>query len=233
MNYLKCFGLSDPTVLDMWHDWWKRATWVRSYQLGNFDVEEYEDAQGGVHQCTCCCGRSDAVYLTSEDIEKANPIKGLHACELCLDEIDACGHPRDQVAAFIRQNRARIDSKSCLTLPVPMSRLFSDKVSQRPRRFVYEVYTETKLTSQDKVLGTCNNPACVNPHHVHCAKSVAAKITPEIKKHWAQWLKQGITQRVIKDLTQDKFGKSLSIKSIATFKKSLQQSQSTQSCSSC
>ena len=231
MNFMRCFGLSDPTMIhtEGW-DWWKKATWLRRSRLGNFDVEEYDNNQGGINMLTCCCGRSDAVYLTHADLKKANPIKGLHACEVCLDEIDACSHPRDQVAAFIRQNRSRIDAETCLMLPVPMCRLFSDKVSQRPRRFVYEVYHETKLTTQDKVLCTCGNSECVNPHHIHCAKSTSTKLTPEIKTHWAQWLGQGIAHRTIKDLTYDKFGRSLSIRTIGNFKRSLQQSQSTQSC---
>lgn len=230
---MRCLGLSEPTVLHPWGDWWKKADFVRSYQLGNFNVEEYDHLQGGVSMLTCCCGRSDAVMLTNEDVAKANPVLGLCACDVCQDEIRDCKHPRDQVAAWVRQNRSRIKEDECLRLPVSLTRLVSDGNHKRPRRFVYEVFHETKLDSKVKVLHTCGCTECVNPYHMVCTASCRTKLTPAIKHDLEQWLLQKTPHKQILDLVSHKYKVSLSLRTIGSFKKSLQQSLSTQRCSPC
>jgi len=151
------------------------------------------------------------------------------ACEVCLDEIDACKYPRDQVAAWVRQNRVRIKENECLLLPIAFKRLFSGKTAQRPRRFLYETFHEIQLGPKDKVLNTCGNPDCVNPHHAYCAKSCRTKLTPEIKRDLTQWLLQKVAYKEIQSWIQAKHHVSLSLRTLTTFKKSISQLQSTQS----
>ena len=90
----------------------------------------------------------------------------------------------------------------------------------RPRRFVYSKFYEVELSKQDKIMVTCGDPNCVNPHHLMRTKSPAAKVTPEIRQDVLSWTQKRLSSRMIQDLLEEKHKKSLSIRTISKIRSS-------------
>jgi hypothetical protein len=191
----------------------------RVYTLDSFRVEERGDAS----TLTCKCGRHEEILIATQDLERAHPVAGLYACPICLEELRAARSASDKVAVWFKQNRLALTPDQHVYLPCSFARLVdaTDKTIMRPRRFVYTKFHNVVLSEKDKIMTTCGDAECVNPHHMMVAASPATKVTPEMREDVKTWISKNLKTRVIKQLLHAKYNKDLSIRTITNIKKSV------------
>lgn len=189
------------------------------YSLDSFFVEERGDAATLV----CKCGRSQPFHLAVVDLERAHRVQGLYACPLCLEELKQARSPSDKVAVWFRQNRPCLTPDQHIYLPCSFARLIdaTEKTVMRPRRFVFAKFNNLTLSDKDKILTTCGDAECVNPHHMMLAASPATKVTPAIREDVKTWIARHISRRRIQELVETKYNRKLSLRTITNIKNSV------------
>lgn len=190
----------------------------RVYTLDSFRVEEH----GATSKLICKCGRYHALLVATTDLEKAHPVAGLYACPLCLEELRQARSPSDKIAVWFRQNKYAITPDQHVHLPCTFARLVdaTDKTIMRPRRFVYAKFNNVTLSEKDKILTTCGDPDCVNPHHMLRAASPATKVTPAMLADVKTWISKRATNQMIQNLLAEKYNRKFSMRTITNIKKS-------------
>lgn len=208
------FGLLEPTPVKP-----PDPAVHRTYTLDSFAVAVHAETA----VLTCRCTRSEPYWLALEDLDRIHPASGLYACAICLNELRNARTPSDQIAVWFWQNRPAITKDQHLYLPQSFQRLVDteENVIMRPRRFVYTKFFGVALTKKDKILQTCGDPQCVNPLHMMISASAAAKLTPDMKKDVQLWLLKQTHPRVIQQLLEIKYSRSLSLRTITNLRKSL------------
>jgi len=198
-------------------------------ELGNFELAVY--GQTGVLRCQC--GRQDPIALRMRDVAHAAPIRGMMACATCIAESRTNPGRSKLIQAWFRRRKLAINPDEHLYLPESLHRLVDDEEIMRPRRYIYKVFFNCDLTTEDKVLCSCGDQSCLNPYHMMIGKSPARKMTPEMLEAVQAWLKNGKTTKSVVELLKIKFQKSFSIRTIQSLKKEFQQSGFTKSSFSC
>lgn len=189
-------------------------------ELGNFELAVF--GQRGV--LDCACGRHEPIPVALEDLEKASPVQGLLACPLCVHESRSARSRTQMVEAWIRRRRKAINKIQHLYLPESLERFAEKGQLLRPRRYVYQVFFNVKLKSDDHVLSTCDDQFCLNPYHMMLGKSPARKVSPQMKLDIQQWSNNNASTQTILGLLKIKYGKSFSARTVQLIKKELRQS---------
>jgi hypothetical protein len=167
------------------------------------------------------------------DVAHAAPIRGLMACPACVQESRTHPGRSRLIQAWFRRRKLAIKPDQHLYLPESLQRLVDEEEIMRPRRYVYKVFFDYDLLTEDKVLCSCGDKSCLNPYHMMIGKSPARKMTPEMQEAVERWLAMGKTTKSIVELLKIKFQKSFSIRTIQLIKKEFQQSVFTKSSFSC
>lgn len=190
----------------------------RVYTLDSFRVEEH----GAASKLICKCGRYHALLVATADLEKAHPVAGLYACPICLEELRQARSPSDKIAVWFRQNRYALTPDQHVYLPCTFARLVdaTDKTIMRPRRFVFAKFNNVTLSEKDKILTTCGDPDCVNPHHMLRAASPATKVTPAMLADVKTWISKRATNQMIQKLLIEKYNRKFSMRTITNIKRS-------------
>ncbi len=188
------------------------------YSLDSLQVEERGDAATLV----CKCGRSEPFHVAVADLQRAHRVQGLYACPLCLDELRQARSPSDKVAVWFRQNRSCLTPDQHIYLPCSFARLIdaTEKTVMRPRRFVFAKFNNLTLSDKDKILTTCGDAECVNPHHMMLAASPATKVTPAIREDVKTWIAKHVPRQRIQELVETKYNRKLSLRTITNIKNS-------------
>lgn len=194
-------------------------------ELGNFELAVY----GSVGVLRCQCGEFEPVAAQMRDIGHAAPIRGLLACPACVTESQNLTCRSKLIQAWVRRRRLAIRPDQHLYIPASLKRLVDDEEIMRPRRYVYKVFFNCELSTEDKILCTCGDESCVNPYHMMRSKSPARKMTPEMESNVKQWIQQNKSTTTIVNLLQMKYQKSFSIRTIQLLKKEFRQSVCTKS----
>lgn len=214
-NYL---GILEPTPVDA-----PKGSPEGRRELGNFELAVF--GQSGV--LDCACGRHEPIPVDLRDLERASPVQGLMACPYCVHESRAARSRTQMVEAWIRRRHKAINKTQHLYLPESLQR-FADKGQlMRPRRYVYQVFFNIKLKSEDHVLSTCEDQFCLNPYHMMLGKSPARKVSPQMKSDIQQWSNNNASTQTILGLLKIKYGKSFSARTVQLIKKELRQSDFT------
>ena len=88
------------------------------------------------------CGRSKPIYLKNGLSRAVLPCDGVHACEVCREELQKASSKSQRFIAWINQHRLTLDSSSCLEFPADGG-LFKEPCAERYSRitrFVYEQF---------------------------------------------------------------------------------------------
>jgi hypothetical protein len=219
-----CLGVLDPIPIEI-----PDTPPLESYRWGNFQVH----AWGHAATLTCLCGRSEKIPAALADLKKASPLHGIEACEICIKEYKSSKSRTQQVEAWIRRNRLGIDQDKHLYLPENLQRFVSEGQIMRPRRCTYQTHYGVDLASEDHVLSTCGDAACLNPYHMMIGKSPAKKITPQMQNDIDEWLNLKIKTKTIVELLQKKYHKKISVRTIQLIQKEWRQSAGTTSFCGC
>jgi hypothetical protein len=219
-----CLGILDPIPVEIPADPPKTV-----YRRGNFEVREWDTCS----ELRCLCGRSSAIPVHLNDLKKASALHGLEACDICVQEFKNSKSRSQLVEAWIRRNRFGLDNSAHLYLPENLKRFVSEGQVMRPKRCVYQAYHGVDLQSEDHVLSTCGDPACLNPLHMMLGKSPAKKITPQMEKDITAWLEKNIKTKAIVELVSHKYKKRISLRTIQLIQKQWRQSASTMSYCGC
>lgn len=213
LNLISIFGLLDQTAADL-----PEGPVLKSYSLDSFHVDETNDTATLV----CKCGRSEPLYVTVADLARAHRVQGLYACALCLEELRQARSPSDKVAVWFRQNRPNLSPNNHIYLPCSFARLVdaTEKTIMRPRRFVYAKFHNVTLSDKDKILTTCGDTECVNPHHMMLASSPATKVTPAVREDVKVWIAKHIPRSQIQSMIETKYNLKVSLRTITNIKNS-------------
>ena len=198
-------------------------------ELGNFEVSVYEASA----VLNCACGRHEPIPVALLDLERASPIQGLLACPVCVRDSKGARSRTQMVEAWVRRRRNAIRQTEHLYLPESLQRFVSEGQLMRPRRYVYQVFFNIKLKSEDHVLSTCGDQFCLNPYHMMLGRSPARKVSPQMKSDITQWINNNASTQTILELLKTKYGKSLSARTVQLIKKELRQSDFTKTSFNC
>lgn len=219
-----CLGILDPIPIRV-----PAAAPQETYRRGNFTVRVWGDEA----ELECLCGRSPRIPVHVKDLKKAGPLHGLEACDVCIQEFKNSRSRTQLVEAWIRRNRFALEQDAHLYLPENLKRFVSEGQIMRPKRCVYQAYHGVDLRSEDHVLSTCGDLACLNPLHMMLGKSPAKKITPQMQKDITTWLEKNIKTKAIVELVNDKYKKKVSVRTIQLIQKEWRQSANTMSYCGC
>lgn len=219
-----CLGILDPIPITV-PTTPPRETFIK----GNFRVKLWEEEA----ELECLCGRSPRIPVHTKDLRKASPLHGLEACDICVQEFKNSKSRSQLVEAWIRRNRFALNQDTHLYLPENLKRFVSEGQIMRPKRCVYQAYHGVDLGSEDHVLSTCGDLACLNPLHMMLGKSPAKKITPQMEKDITTWLEKNIKTKAIVELINSKYQKKISVRTIQLIQKEWRQSAGTMSYCGC
>lgn len=215
-----CFGIIDPTPVATFE-----GPVERRYKLDALTIEESATRV----RLTCSCGRSDPFLLTREDWARAGNYHTLKACPICIQENKAAKSDTQKIKAWLNRVRPLINSESHIYTDRHKERLVIDGNYFRPRRLIYQTFYGVTLKQADKVLCSCGDSECLNPHHMMLAKSPARKITPQMYNFIQSCLQQNLRTRTISELLQQRFDQQVSQRSIQLIAKELRPSEPTRS----
>lgn len=208
------FGLLEPTPPKK-----PRGEPLKSFKLDSLRVSEYRS----VLSCKCACGRSEPLLLAPDDFKKITRLNQLYACPLCIQEFKNAKTTKEKLEVWLRQNRQEIESQQHLYLPKHTKILFdtSSGTTIRTKRAVYQAFFDVPLAPDHFVLSKCNDEFCINPYHLMAARSPASKITPEMKQDVIVWSSTlGWSTLKIQHQIEQKYGRSVSKRSISSIKRS-------------
>lgn len=171
----------------------------------------------------CSCNRQNEPYFIKQSLfDRIFPTQGQFACEICLNDKRNAKTIKDQIQLALIQNDELIQKGHHLLLDFPNDKIY-DPVKQqmvRVRRIVYELYYNIKLESNKHVLTVCDNKNCLCPSHLLAALSPAVKVTPDMQSDIHAWSAKKLPNQTIKELIQQKYQKSVSLRTIINIKKS-------------
>jgi hypothetical protein len=217
-------GILEPTLVEL-----PEGATEERRELGNFEVA----VCGETAVLHCYCGRLDPLPVSLQDLDHASPVQGLLACPACVEESLNAKSRTQMVESWIRRRRNAIDPNQHLYLPEKLQRLAAEGKIMRPKRYVYQVFFNIELKSDDHVLSTCNDKSCLNPYHLIIGKSPARKMSPSMKEDVLQWLAKNVSTQTIITLLKTKYGKVFSERTIQLLKKEFRQSDFTKTYSNC
>ena len=171
----------------------------------------------------CQCGRHHQPYLVKKSLfDRIHPTQGRYACSVCLTEQRNAKTIKDHLRMILIQNKHKIDENAHLILDFNSDKVYDPVKNQmvRIKRLVYELYHDTQLKTNDKVLVTCGNKNCVSPKHLLVTASPAVKVTPEIKTDIHAWASNKMSNNMIRTLIAQKYQRSISLRTIINVKKS-------------
>jgi|31_taG_2_1085359.scaffolds.fasta_scaffold01943_7 hypothetical protein len=208
------FGLLEPTPPKS-----PRGEVQKTFKLDSLRVSEYRN----VLACECACGRSEAILLAPQDYKKITRLNQLYACPLCIQEFKDAKTTKEKLEVWLTQNKREIEAQQHLYLPKHTKILFDTRsgTTIRTKRAVYQAFFEKPLAADHFVLSKCNDEFCINPYHLMLSRSPAGKITPEMKSDVVLWSSTlGWSTLKIQHQIQQKYGRSVSKRSISSIKRS-------------
>lgn len=211
-------GILDPTPVQP-----PEGVSLERREFGNFELAVF----GKDALLDCACGRHEPIPVAVADLQRASPVQGLMACPVCVRDSRAARSRTQMVEAWVRRRRKAIRQAEHLYLPESLQRFVADGQLMRPRRYVYQVFFNKKLNSDDHVLSTCGDQFCLNPYHMMLGRSPARKVSPQMKSDITLWINNNASTQTILELLKTKYGKSLSARTVQLIKKELRQSDFT------
>ena len=197
-------------------------------RVGNWDVSHFSDAV----KWQCRCDRSPPILLRPQDSERVLlPYDGVHACEVCRDQIKSARTKSQRFAAWIEQHRAVLDPSACLEFPfkteapsTPTRQRYS-----RTRKFIFEQFWKKTVGPDHYVHLRCKNELCINPYHLCLTKlpnPTFAKLSPKGRRLIQILDQRGLSTTAIRVLLREKLSIELSERSIARIRRDLTESKS-------
>jgi len=171
----------------------------------------------------CSCNRQLEPYFIRQSLfDQIFPAQGQFACEFCLTDTRNATTIKDKIKLALLQNFELIEQGHHLILDYPSDKIYDPVKKQmvRVRRIVYELYYNTELDSNLNVLTVCENKNCMCPSHLLAARSPAVKVTPDMRSDIHAWASKKLPNKTIKTLLQQKYQKSVSLRTIISIKKS-------------
>ena len=186
------------------------------------------DLQEEVSVWSCRCSRSQPLLLALEDVPRVRLPVGLHACEICLEELRTARGKSGALSAWLRRHRTCVDPKEHLYLPADhgFCRNSDEDKNMRTRRFVYERFWDQQVAAGDCVLVRCSDKACINPYHLWISKSPAQKISPQIKTLILGAAEKGLSSKTTQRLVRERCSLELSLRSIQQVRSEILKSKS-------
>lgn len=172
---------------------------------------------------TCACNRQEYPYFLKQSLfDHIYPIQGQFACEHCLNDKRNAKTIKDHLRLALIQNAETIEQGHHLLLDFSSDKIYDPVKKQmvRVRRIIYELYYNTTLKSNKNVLTGCDNKNCLCPLHLIAANSPAVKVTPDMKTDIHAWAANKISNKMIQQLIQQKYQKTVSLRTIINVKKS-------------
>ena len=192
---------------------------------GHWSLSHFEDTVTWF----CKCGRSEPIYLKKVDSDLAVlPCDGVHACEVCREELQKASSKSQRFIAWINQHRLTLDSASCLEFPADGG-LFKEPCAERysrTRRFVYEQFWRKKVQPGHYVRSSCSNPLCINPYHLCLTVERHTSLTPQATVLISELVDRKVSTSLIKQLLHERLSIELSERSIQRIRRDITRSKS-------